>query len=203
MSFSRDDALESLIDAGRRLDQRGWVPATSGNLSVRLDEDRIAITVSGAHKGHLGEKDILLVDAEGRSLDERKPSAETALHCQIYRRNPTAGAVLHPHSPGATLLSKQKAQEVVLEGYELLKALEGITTHDTAVALPIFPNDQDIPRLAALIDDWMNRHGMPKAYLIRQHGFYTWAGGVKEALRQVEALEFLFDLETRLLTTVR
>lgn len=203
MSFSRDDALESLIDAGRRLDQRGWVPATSGNLSVRLDEDRIAITVSGAHKGHLGEKDILLVDAEGRSLDARKPSAETALHCQIYRRNPTAGAVLHPHSPGATLLSKQKAQEVVLEGYELLKALEGITTHDTAVALPIFPNDQDIPRLAALIDDWMNRHGMPKAYLIRQHGFYTWAGGVKEALRQVEALEFLFDLETRLLTTVR
>lgn len=187
-----------LIDAGRFIDGRGWVPATSGNFSARLSDGRIAITVSGRHKGRLRPEDIMLVDAEGRSLDGKKPSAEAVLHTGIYRRYPDVGAILHPHSPAATLLSRLVAGEVILEDYELLKALAGIDSHETRVAVPIFPNDQNIPRLALKVEEYIEMHGDLHAYIIAGHGFYTWGKSVADALRHVEALEFLFDLETRI-----
>lgn len=187
-----------LMEAGRFIDSRGWVPATSGNFSARLADGRIAITVSGRHKGRLTQADIMLVDAEGRSLDGQTPSAETRLHTALYQRYPEVGAVLHPHSPSSTLLSRLRTEAVVLENYELLKALKGIKTHASRVTIPIFANDQDIPRLASLVDEWMDRHGHVHAYIIASHGFYTWGDNVAEALRQVEALEFMFDIESRL-----
>ena len=187
-----------LIGAGRIIHGRGWVPATSGNFSAKLSSDRIAITVSGRHKGDLTPDDIMVVDGEGRSLDERKPSAETLLHTAIYRRFPNVGAVLHPHSPGSVLASRLFGDRMVLEDYELLKALAGITTHATRVVVPIFPNDQDIPRLAAQVDGYIDSHGDLHGYIIASHGFYTWGQTVRDALRHVEALEFLFDIQTRL-----
>ncbi|WP_198321873.1 MULTISPECIES: methylthioribulose 1-phosphate dehydratase [Methylococcus] len=198
----RDTEFETraaeLIEAGRFIDSRGWVPATSGNFSARLSDGRIAITVSGRHKGRLRPEDIMLVDAAGRSLDGRKPSAETLLHTGIYRRYPEAGAVLHPHSPASTLLSRLVSGEVILEDYELLKALAGIDTHATRIAVPIFPNDQNIPRLALKIEEYIEMHGDIYAYIIAGHGFYTWGRSVADALRHVEALEFLFALETHM-----
>lgn len=187
-----------LIEAGRFIHAKGWVPATSGNFSARLPDGRIAITASGRHKGLLTESDILLIDATGSSLDGRKPSAETLLHTALYRRYPGVGAVLHPHSPGAVLLSRLCSDHVILTNYELLKALPGITTHQTRVLIPVFENDQDIARLAAVVDDYIDRHGPIHAYIIAGHGFYTWGATVNDALRHVEALEFLFDLEIRL-----
>lgn len=187
-----------LIEAGRYIHARGWVPATSGNFSARLSDGRIAITVSGRHKGELTPEDIMLIDAEGRSLDGKKPSAETLLHTSIYRRYPDAGAVLHPHSPGATVISRFFRDELVLRDYELLKALPGIDTHETRIVVPIFPNDQNIPRLALKVDEYLETHGDIHGYIIAGHGFYTWGASVKDALRHVEALEFLFDIECRL-----
>lgn len=187
-----------LIDVGRYIHGRGWAPATSGNFSARLSDGRIAITVSGRHKGELTPDDIMLIDAEGHSLDGKKPSAETLLHTSIYRRYPDVGAVLHPHSPSATLLSRFFRDELVLQDYELLKALPGINTHETRIVVPIFPNDQNIPRLAQKVDEYLELHGDIYAYVIAGHGFYTWGASVKDALRHVEALEFLFDIECRL-----
>ncbi len=187
-----------LIEAGRFIHARGWVPATSGNFSARLTDGSIAITVSGRHKGLLNETDIMQVDSAGASLDGRKPSAETGLHTVLYRRYPQVGAVLHPHSPGSILQSRLHRDRVVLENYELLKALPGITTHATRVVIPVFANDQDIARLAGRIDDYLDQHGTIHAYIIAGHGFYTWGATVNDALRHLEALEFLFDLETRL-----
>jgi methylthioribulose-1-phosphate dehydratase len=187
-----------LIDVGRYIHGRGWAPATSGNFSARLSDGRIAITVSGRHKGELTPDDIMLIDAEGHSLDGKKPSAETLLHTSIYRRYPDVGAVLHPHSPSATLLSRFFSDELVLQDYELLKALPGINTHETRIVVPIFPNDQNIPRLAQKVDEYLELHGDIYAYVIAGHGFYTWGASVKDALRHVEALEFLFDIECRL-----
>lgn len=187
-----------MIDAGRYIHARGWVPATSGNFSVRLPDDRIAITVSGKHKGQLTENDIMLIDADGRALDERRPSAEALLHTSIYRCFPEAGAVLHPHSPNSTLVSRLFADRIVLEDYELLKALERITTHESQVVIPIFPNDQNIPHLALRIEEYFALHRDVRGYIIAGHGFYTWGATLNDALRHVEALEFLFDLEIRL-----
>jgi methylthioribulose-1-phosphate dehydratase len=174
------------------------VPATSGNFSARLGDGTIAITVSGKHKGHLQRDDIMLIDANGQALDGKKPSAETLLHTSLYRRYPEINAVLHPHSINATLAARLFKTEVVLEDYELLKALSGIQTHQTRVTIPIFANDQNIPRLASAVEDYLERHGDIHAYIIAGHGFYTWGASVAQALRHLEALEFLFDCEIRL-----
>ena len=78
----------------------------SGNYSHRLEDGRIAITVSGAHKGRLGRADVMTLDAEGRPEDDRRPSAETLLHLMLYRRDPQVRAVLHTHSIPAVVLSR-------------------------------------------------------------------------------------------------
>jgi methylthioribulose-1-phosphate dehydratase len=190
---------QELIEAGRALDARGWVPATSGNLSARLASGDIAITLSGRAKGRLTLEDIVRLDAQGRPLDGRQPSAETALHLTLYRRYPKARAVLHLHSLGAVLASRLFENQLVLTDHELLKVLEGIKTHAHRLVVPIFPNDQDIERLAHKIDAYMeDRHGEFYSFILAGHGFYTWGSSVEAALRQAEALEFMFDCEVRL-----
>jgi methylthioribulose-1-phosphate dehydratase len=186
-----------LVEAGRWLAGRGWVPATSGNLSARISPDRIAITVSGRHKGRLVSQDIMVVDSEGRSLDGKRPSAETPLHTSIYRHFPEVASVLHVHSVNATLISRRRKGSLLLEGYELLKAFRGIDTHETCVSVPIFPNDQDIPRLARAVEAYLDRSAPVYGYLIEGHGLYAWGASVGEALRHVEAFDFLFECELR------
>jgi methylthioribulose-1-phosphate dehydratase len=192
-----DRAVAAIIAAGRRMDARGWVPATAGNISVRLDPDRIAITRSGGHKGYLDADHVMQVDAQGTPLTPgRRPSAETLLHCQIYSLFPGAGAVLHGHSVPATVLSLADPQATSLRfaGYELLKAFEGQTTHVAALDLPIVDNDQDMPRLAARLAGVL-RAGAPLGYLIRGHGVYVWGPEMETALARLEGLEFLLACE--------
>jgi methylthioribulose-1-phosphate dehydratase len=192
------DAAQQLIDAGRFIDSKGWVPATSGNFSARLPDGTIAITVSGKHKGQLELDDIMLVDADANPLDGKKPSAETVLHTSLYQRFPDIYAVLHPHSLNATLISRLFNSEIVLEDYELLKALCGITTHESRVVVPIFANDQNIPRLAELVEQYLDNNAACHAYIIAGHGLYTWGSSVRETLHHLEALDFIFDCELRL-----
>jgi methylthioribulose-1-phosphate dehydratase len=188
-----------LIETGRFIHARGWAPATSGNFSARLSDGSIAITVSGKNKGALKFDDIMRVDEEGRPLDGKNPSAETLLHTSLYRRYDWVESVLHPHSPNASLVSKLFAHEVVLQDNELLKAMEGVDTHEKRVVVPIFPNDQNIARLSLRIDEYIEMHGDDiYGYIIAGHGFYTWGMSVEHALRHVEALEHLFDIEIRL-----
>ncbi|MCB1792789.1 MAG: methylthioribulose 1-phosphate dehydratase [Gammaproteobacteria bacterium] len=189
---------EELVEAGRYLYAQGMVPATSGNFSARLSDGTIAVTVSGRHKGKLTVGDILRVDADGHSLDGRRPSAETLLHTQLYRRFDDARVILHPHSVNATVLSLMSQDALVLQDFELLKAFPGIDTHDCSVAIPVFANDQDIARLAAVVDARLRERCDAPGYLIRGHGFYTWGASVDDALRHVEAFEFLFRCELRL-----
>ncbi len=200
MTPSKDffNQANQLIAAGRFIDNKGWVPATSGNLSARLSDGTIAITVSGKNKGCLQLDDIMLIDEIGNSLDGKKPSAETLLHTALYKRFPDIRCILHPHSLNATLISKTFKVACVLENYELLKALCGITTHEARVVVPIFPNDQNIPRLAAEIDRHMDQCARGYGYLIAGHGLYAWGASVQETLRHLEVLDFLFECELRL-----
>ncbi|MFL5343571.1 MAG: methylthioribulose 1-phosphate dehydratase [Hyalangium sp.] len=193
------DRAAELIRAGRFFFERGWVPATAGNFSARLDDGHVLITVSGRHKGELGPEDFLVVDLDGQVRSEGKqPSAELPLHLQLYRRDASLGAVLHTHSLSATLLSRLHRGELVLEDYEVLKALRGIQTHETRVVVPVFANDQDVPRLAARVQEYMAEHEGLHGYLISGHGFYTWGRSVAEACRHIEAFEFLFACEIEL-----
>ena len=187
-------ALAAVIDAGRLFHGRGWVPATAGNFSVRLDAKSLAVTTSGNHKGELGPGDFMRVDLQGRALGRGKSSAEALLHCQLYRHDAAIGAVLHTHSPASTVLSRRH-DSIRLEGYELLKIFAGIQTHETVVEVPVFENDQDIARLSRVVDAHMKTGRAAHAYLIRGHGLYAWGRTVGEARHRVEALEFLFECE--------
>ena len=127
----------------RELSQLGWTPATSSNFSHRLDDQHAAITVSGRDKGRLIEDDIMVVDFDGKAVgSDHRPSAETLLHTQLYRRFRDIGCILHTHSPTQTIASRLFADEghVRLEGYELLKAFAGNRTHEMAVDVPVFAN---------------------------------------------------------------
>jgi methylthioribulose-1-phosphate dehydratase len=192
-----ETCAQALIEAGRQLYAQHMVPATSGNFSARLADGHLAITVSGRHKGRLTAADLMEVDADGTSLDDRRPSAETLLHVAIYRRFPDARVVLHPHSVNATVLSRLCGDALELQDYEILKAFPGIDTHDCTVNIPVFDNDQDIARLAGKVDAALAGIDHPPGYLIRGHGFYTWGDSLDDALRHVEAFEFLFDCELR------
>ena len=154
-----------LIEAGRMLYAWGMVPATSGNFSARLSSGELAITVSGSHKGRLDETEIMRVDVEGRSLDGRRPSAETPLHVQVYKHFPNVRAVLHPHSVNATLLSRQDSRHVVLKDYELLKAFPSVDTHACGIVVPNIVNDQDIGGLAAQVAAYMDTNTPVYGYL--------------------------------------
>jgi methylthioribulose-1-phosphate dehydratase len=197
--MNRETLTREIIEAGRFLYGRGWSPATSSNYSARLSADQALLTVSGKHKGQLGEDDVLATDLDGISLEPgKKPSAETLLHTQLYRWQPGIGAVLHTHSVNATVLSRLTLSDsLVFADYELQKAFSGVTTHESQVEVPIFDNDQDIARLAAKVQPWLDAHPECVGYLIRGHGLYTWGSRMSDALRQVEAFEFLFECELK------
>jgi methylthioribulose-1-phosphate dehydratase len=192
-------ATEEIIAAGQRLDARGLAPATSGNYSVRLNDGRIAITVSGRHKGRMVAEDIMLIDSAGKPLEDKKPSAETLLHVVLYKAYPQANAVLHTHSVAGVALTRflPRSDKIVLEGYEMLKAFPGITTHETKISIPVFDNTQDMDFLAEQVKARLEP-GMP-AYLIKDHGIYTWGKDMEEAERVSEALEHILLCEIEML----
>ncbi len=185
------EATDEVVAAGRRLDRLGWVPATAGNLSRRLQDGRIAITRSGIHKGLLTRDDVIEVGAAGQPVRASdRPSAETLLHCQLYAAFPDAGAVLHGHSVAATVLSMVEPGEALwFEDYELLKLFDGQGSHEVRLRLPIFDNDQDIARLSGTIAPLLD--GMTMGYVLRGHGVYAWGPSMPAALARLEGLEFL------------
>jgi methylthioribulose-1-phosphate dehydratase len=176
------------------------VPATSGNFSARCQDGRIAITVSGRHKGFLTRDDIMAMDLSGRLLEDKRPSAETLLHLELYRRYARTNVVLHTHSVGATVLSRLVGEGgLEFDGYEVLKAFRGVTSHENRLTLPVFANDQDMERLSAAVAKVLDRQDDLPGYLIAGHGLYAWGENMAETMRHLEAFEFLFqcELETR------
>jgi methylthioribulose-1-phosphate dehydratase len=191
-------AARQLVAVGQRFYTRGWVLGTSGNFSavIRRDPLRLAITPSTAHKGALRTHHILEIDGGGRVLNRAKgqPSAETAIHLAIVRQR-GAGAVLHTHSVWSTILSGLHAPQggFAIEGFEMLKGLDGIGTHEHREWIPIVTNDQDLPRLAATVSRTLAEAPEAHAVLLHHHGLYTWGSTLAIAERHVEILEFLFE----------
>jgi len=194
------ELAEEIIVNVRELALAGLTPATSSNFSRRLDERHAAITVSGRDKGRLVEDDIMVVDMDGQAIgDARRPSAETLLHTQLYRRFAEIGCVLHTHSKVQTIASRlySGSGHVPIEGYELLKAFAGNDTHETRIDVPVLSNTQDMRTLAAQVDALLDRQCM-WGYLIDGHGLYTWGRDMGEARRHLDAFEFLLGCELEL-----
>ena len=178
--------------------QRGWMFGTSGNLSAVVSREplRMAITPTGLDKGALDPSQFLEIDESARVLRGKgKPSAETGLHLAIVRAR-SAGAVLHTHSLWSTLLSDAFSAEgaVTLEGFEMLKGLSGVRSHQHRETLPIFENSQDISALAEKVGAQLQNNPAVHGFLLRRHGLYTWGCDLAEAKRHVEVLEFLLEV---------
>jgi methylthioribulose-1-phosphate dehydratase len=202
MASNTSKIAQRLVEIGQRFDARGWVLGTSGNFSVVLKREplRLAITASGAAKGVLTAAQVLEIDAAGRSARSTKsrPSAEARLHVEIVNVR-GAGAVLHTHSMWSTLLSDRHAGAggLAIEGYEMLKGLEGVTTHEHSEWIPVLDNDQDLTRLAGSVRETLQRHPASHAFLLRRHGMYTWGETLSQAVRHVEIVEFLLEAVAR------
>jgi methylthioribulose-1-phosphate dehydratase len=195
------EAAAHLGETGRFFHSRGWVLGTSGNLSAVLSRDplRLAMTASGRDKGRLGPQDFVEIDGQGAVLSgNARPSEESPLHLVAVAER-DAGSVLHTHSVWATLLSDARAPEggVRLSGWEMLKGLAGVRSHEHAEWVPIVQNSQDYAQLSADFAATLRSHPDCHAVLLRGHGLYAWGRDVAEARRHIEILEFLFEVEGR------
>jgi methylthioribulose-1-phosphate dehydratase len=198
MGAAAGEAARQLVEVGRRFDARGWVLGTSGNFSVVSGRDplKLTITASGLFKGQLAPDQFLEIDDRCALVDGTagKPSAEAQLHVEIVRLR-DAGAVLHTHSIFSTLVSGAQAGDggLRITGYEMLKGLDGVTTHEHCEWVPILENDQNMTRLAANVREALTAHPDCHGFLLRRHGLYTWGKTVMDAVRHVEILEFLLE----------
>jgi methylthioribulose-1-phosphate dehydratase len=195
------DLASTLCELGKSFYSRGWALGTSGNYSaVTCPEPlRLAITASGLDKSALSPADILEIDKTGKALrGKRRPSYEYLLHLAIVRAR-RAGAVLHTHSVWATILSEHYSPEgsLAIQGYEMLKGLAGVRTHEHRELVPIVENSQDMAELSKTVETALQNHPAAHGFLLRGHGLYTWGCDVQEAKRHVEIFEFLLEVVGR------
>lgn len=193
----------AIAATARQLYDRGWMPGTAGNISVRAGDDAL-VTASGLSKGELTERDTVLIgvaDTVARPGQNRKPSAETSIHTAVYRTR-AAGAVVHVHSPFATALATTAARPgdavttLRITGYELLKGF-GLRDPST-VDVPVFPNWPDVPRIGADIETYLRDNPTaPPILFITGHGITTWGDTLAQARDRAECLEALCELIAR------
>ena len=193
-----------IIEIGKYLYNRGWLYATSGNLSslISTDPTVVAITESGTFKGNLKTDNIIAIDSEMNVIKGKgKPSSETLLHLKL-EASAKAGAVLHTHSVWSNVISSyfSESEGIYLSGYEMLKALNGVKTHEHEEFLPIIENNQDMKKVSIKLDDILTEKPGIHGFILRKHGLYTWGRDLNEALRHLEALEYLLESEGRLLS---
>jgi len=192
------EAAKELVRLGTDFQRRGWMLGTSGNLSAVISRDplRVAITASSIDKGRMRTGQILEIDVNGAMLAgaEGKPSAETLLHLEVIRST-GAGAVMHTHSVWTTVLSDyhHDREGFHIEGYEMLKGLEGVQTHEHREWIPVLENSQDMAALSAQANRLLEARPEVHGLLVRRHGMYTWGKDLATAARHVEILEFLME----------
>jgi len=192
---ARDAAVTAVLEGAAFAGARGWVPATSGNFSARIDADEIAITATGTDKARLTRDDIITVSLADPA--HPRASAEAPLHVDLYRAFPEIAAIFHVHSPAATLLSRADAGRgaVRIQGFELQKALAGVKTHEVALDIPVFANSQDMAVLGPQVLARLGGAPAIPGYLLAGHGLYAWGRTAAEARRHLEALEVLLGFE--------
>ena len=198
MSDRFAEIASGLAAVARGFHARGWLLGTSGNLSAVVQREplRLAMSPSGVDKGELKPEQLLSIDEGARVVSGHsgKPSDETLLHLRIVKER-GAGAVLHTHSVWNTILSDVHTAEggVAIEGYEMLKGLQGVSTHEHSEWLPIVENSQDMPALAETIAQTLNKNKAAHGFLVRRHGLYTWGETLAQAKRHIEIFEFLLE----------
>ena len=184
---------EEIAEVVRAYHLKGWSPATSTNYSFKDENGTIWVSKSGIDKSRFSSDDFMKVSSEGLGIDEYeeiKPSAETVIHCTLYDMFPETKVILHSHGPFPVVLSSIVNDEILFDGYEILKGFEGVTTHDTAVSIPVFDNTQDMQSFRQLLIK--NKEKITaSSFIMRKHGTYAWGKDLFAAKRHLETLDYL------------
>lgn len=211
LQLSVDPAASSTVNLAQQLSaamaaihRRGWCDGTGGNFSCVLQHHPVELLMapSGVDKGSVAPEALIVVDGHGTVLRGKgRASAETQLHLALVERC-GAGAVLHTHSQAGTLLSQHYAPrgggavaQLTLHDLEMLKGLEGISTHASTVSIPVLANNQDLRRLRVEAEPHLQK--APYGLLIAGHGLYAWGRDLPTAQRHLEILEFLLEQHWR------
>lgn len=193
---------------------KGWSPATSTNYSFREsgDAETIFVSRSGIDKSQFEPEDFISVDFGGNLIEETgkaesigfiqrnavekkavKPSAETLIHCVLYRLFPETTVILHSHSVYSVLMSQKHEKEIAFQGYEIQKGFGGQTTHEALVHIPVLNNTQDMHEFSQWMQERKEDFGN-HCFVIRNHGTYAWGKDLFEAKRHLETLEYLLEV---------
>lgn len=178
----RDRLRREMVRTGRRLQSRGYVVATEGNLSCRLGGDLFLVTPSGREKGALTASELLTVDLDGSPVGAvtARVSSEWGLHREFYRARPDVGAVCHAHPPFTTACAAARRPlrpEVLTETAALLG--------EVPLAAPAVPGT---PEVAASVRDLV---GASDAIVLANHGVVAVGPDLTLALHRLEMVERL------------
>lgn len=193
-----DDLRQALSWVIQDIHRQGWAAGTGGNFSALMPTDSpvLLMAPSGVDKGLVRPEDLIEVNPKAEVISGKgKASAETLMHWAIVEET-GARAVLHTHSIFNTLVSGRYAaqQGITLTGYEMLKGLAGVTTHETEVTLPILANSQDLADLSRRARPLLKPAVPGHSLLIANHGLYVWGDSLFTAQRHLEIWEFLLEV---------
>jgi methylthioribulose-1-phosphate dehydratase len=195
---------ELMVSIIKGINAKGWSPATSTNYSYRENENNVTfyISKSGIDKQNFTASDFMEVTLDGQPTETYlgiKPSAETLIHCYLYKNYPTTKCILHTHSLSSNILPVLiKKTKIPFSDYEIIKGIRGNSTHETTVHLPVFENSQNMEEFCTLLAN-RNNELINFGFLIFKHGIYTWGDSMAEAKRHLETWEFLLQAELTLI----
>jgi L-fuculose-phosphate aldolase len=173
------EARQQIVRTCRRMYERGLIAGTDGNVSVRLDEDRLIITPSGVHKGDLVEDDLVVTDREGRRIKgQRRPSSEIQMHLLCYQVREDVHAVVHAHPVYAVALA--------VSGVSLANCIlpESCLSLGFILTAPYTtPGTLEVPRA---LRDLVTR---ADAVLLDRHGSLTMGSTLTVAYNRLESVE--------------
>ena len=199
MSYQNsNEARQAILEAGRRLYQRGYVAANDGNISARMADGTIWATPTGVSKGFMTEEMLVRLDPQGETVEGTwKVSSEAAMHLAIYRENPDIGGVVHAHPAAAT------AYSTLGRDFDLAISLDAALQVGRVPCAPYAATGSK-----ELAENAANYCNEAYAALLEHHGAVTWGSDVLRALYRMECLEQTFTVyanmrafgEVRLLT---
>jgi L-fuculose-phosphate aldolase len=191
MSKTLEDHRRDVVEIGRRVYRLGYVAAFDGNISVRLQDGNILCTPTAISKGYMAEKDLVVVDPDGKQIDgQRKVSSEIAMHLLIYKMRPDVHAVVHAHPPCAT--------GYAAAGIPLTKALVAEVVM-TFGCVPLAPyGTTGTPELTEAIKPYIPDYD---GILLANHGVVTYGQDIFLAHAKMETVEHFarISLTTRIL----
>lgn len=173
-----DNLKKELIEYGKLAGVKNFTPGYSGNFSARYG-DKILITTSGSSNGYLSEEDLVLMDFEGKSLEEgKKPSSEKMLHVEFYNQRPDVNYIIHVHP---VFLSTFACCKIALD--EPIMAENVFYFGQIPLAEYGLPGSMDlVEKTAKYFKDY-------DAVLMANHGFVVGDKTIKDAFLKLELAE--------------